>query len=343
MNESERKHAITRLENVPRLGHGFYPTPVEELARLRGYLAGAVGRVPRLFIKRDDYTGAGFGGNKVRKLEYVLAQAMADGAEAVITTGGEQSNHARVTASLCARLGLRCILVANPPAPGIVPPGLKPASLAVDELVGAEIRRINNREERGPVVEAIAAQLRAEGTRVAVIPLGASVPLGALGFVQAMREMHAQFDALGLRPDYVFHASSSGGTQAGLVAGAKLWELDEVRIIGVSPDDPSAQIAANVEAIVRGIDELLGAPSTINQRVTVLDGYIGAGYGIPTTASTEALELVAATEGIVLDPVYTAKAMAALIDWIRKGKFSEEETVLFWHTGGQLALFFTPA
>jgi 1-aminocyclopropane-1-carboxylate deaminase/D-cysteine desulfhydrase-like pyridoxal-dependent ACC family enzyme len=148
-----------------------------------------------------------------------------------------------------------------------------------------------------------------------------------------------------LKLDYVFHASSSGGTQAGIVAGATLCGWNETRVIGVSPDDPAANIAATVEVIARGVFDLLALapPPDLRARVTVLDNYVGAGYGIPTTASTEALQLLARTESIVLDPVYTAKAMAALLDWIRRGKFQESDNLLFWHTGGQLALFFTPA
>jgi 1-aminocyclopropane-1-carboxylate deaminase/D-cysteine desulfhydrase-like pyridoxal-dependent ACC family enzyme len=210
---------LSHLNSIARVPFGCYPTLLEELTRLRAALQGEGVAVPRLFIKRDDYTGAGFGGNKVRKLEYVLAQAMKDGAEVAITTGGEKSNHARVTAMLCARLGLRCLLVVNPATPGTVPPGLKPASMYVNELVGAELHRINNRAERASTVAAIAAQLGAEGKRVIEIPLGASIPLGAVGFVRAMQETNAQCDALELKLDYVFHASSSGGTQAGRHAG----------------------------------------------------------------------------------------------------------------------------
>lgn len=335
----------SHLEAIPRLHCGVYPTPLEELSRLRAALQAESCTVPRLFIKRDDYTGAGFGGNKVRKLEYVLAQAIADGAEIIITTGGEKSNHARVTAMLCGRLGLRCIHVANPATAGTVPLGLKPASLYVNELTGAEIHRIPSRAERAATVAQLAAQFREEGKRVVEVPLGASIPLGALGFVCAMAEVKAQCDALSLPLNYIFHASSSGGTQAGMVVGAHLNGLEETRILGVSPDDASAEIAAHVEAIARGTFDLLtlASPLSLHERTTVLDEYVGDGYGIPTAASTEALQLLARTEGIVLDPVYTAKAMAALLDWIRRGKFRESDNVLFWHTGGQLALLFTPA
>jgi 1-aminocyclopropane-1-carboxylate deaminase/D-cysteine desulfhydrase-like pyridoxal-dependent ACC family enzyme len=183
--------ARRKLHSIPRFYSGFYPTPIEELRRLRQALGN---HCPRIFIKRDDYTGAGLGGNKVRKLEYVLTQAIKEGAQAVITIGGEKSNHARVTAAMCARVGLRCILVLSPAA--IKHQGLDPASIRVEELVGAEIHRVTNREVRATTMRAIAEQLRSQGHRVLEIPLGASIPLGALGFVQAMKETAAQLQAL---------------------------------------------------------------------------------------------------------------------------------------------------
>jgi D-cysteine desulfhydrase len=329
--------SLSRLDAIPRLSFGHYPTPLEELPRLRAALGA---NAPRLFIKRDDYTGPGFGGNKVRKLEYVLAQALAGGAEVALTCGGEKSNHARVTAALCARLGLRCVLVLNAAAQRHA--GLQPASLYADELFGAEVWRVNTREERRAMMAALAAQLHGAGKRVAEIPLGASIPLGALGFVRAMGEAVAQLAELKLRPNYIFHSSSSGGTQAGLVAGAQLYGVD-AQLIGVSPDDSSASIAAEVAQIIRGVGELLELPvGALNEEVTVLDEYVGQGYGLDSPASVAALGLLARTEGIVLDPVYTAKAMAALLDWVRCGKLTAADTALFWHTGGQLALFYRP-
>src|SRR5215475_3085966 len=205
MEQSNFEQAIERLRSIPRLNFGYYPTPIEEAPRFREALGGGA---PRVFIKRDDYTGPGFGGNKVRKLEYVLAKVVADGAEMVITSGGLKSNHARVTAAMCARLGLRCVLVLNSAA--VTHEGLKPASLAVDELFGAEVVRVASREERATTVESAAEKLRGEGKKVAVIPIGASIPLGALGFVRAIQETKAQVEAMNTRIDYIFHSSSSG-------------------------------------------------------------------------------------------------------------------------------------
>ncbi len=334
MNNQQQQQAASRFADIPRLNFGHYPTPVEELPRLRQALGA---NAPRIFIKRDDYTGPGFGGNKVRKLEYVLAQAVADGTEVAITCGGLKSNHCRVTAAMCARLGLRCILVLNEPAQ---PYKLKPASLKADEMLGAEVHRVQSRDARNSTMTAIAEQLRAEGKNVAVIPLGASIPLGALGFVRAVEETAAQLATMNLRMDYVFHSTSSGGTQAGLLAGHQLFHLAEKQIIGVSADDSSASISAEVATILRGIGELLGAE--FDESATVLDDYVGAGYGIDTPDSLAAIDLLARTEGLFLDPVYTAKAMAGLLDWIRQGRFQADDNVLFWHTGGQLALFYAP-
>jgi D-cysteine desulfhydrase len=335
MEETKIERAIARLNAIPHLNYGVYPTPIEEAPRFRE----ALGRnAPRVFIKRDDYAGPGFGGNKVRKLEYVLSQASASGAEVAITVGGVKSNHARVTAAMCARLGLRCVLVLNSAA--VTYEGLKPASLAVDELFGAEVIRVASREERLEAVESVAEKLRGEGKNVAVIPLGASTPLGALGFVRAVQEAKMQFEAIGERIDYIFHSSSSGGTQAGIVSGCQLFDWREAQVIGVSSDDPASSISEVVGKIIRGVGESLDAQ--LSEDAVILDEYVGAGYGVPSAEGAEAIELLARTEGVILDPVYTAKAMAALIDWTRKGKLTENDNALFWHTGGQLALFYAP-
>lgn len=337
MDQRQRPPAQARLSAVPQLHCGHYPTPIEELPRLRAALGPSC---PRLLIKRDDYSGPGLGGNKVRKLEFVLAQAKADAAEVVITLGGEKSNHARITAALCARLGLRCELVMNPPAVRFA--GLQPASLLADQLYGAQLHFVTDRDERRTRAAALLAQYQQAGQRAVLLPLGASTSLGALGYVQAVAEAQAQLATLGVEVTHVIHATSSGGTQAGLVAGAQLFDWP-AQIIGISPDDPAAAIAAHVAEIIDGIGSLLELPpGAFDNRVTVLDEFVGAGYGIPTAASTAALQLLARTEGVLLDPVYTAKAFAGLLALIERGEFTAEDTVLFWHTGGQLALFYAP-
>lgn len=312
-----------RFRRIGRLALGHYPTPVQELARLRSHL----GAKRRLWIKRDDWTGPGFGGNKVRKLEYYLWKALRQGYDTVITCGAETSNHCRVTAALAAQCGLECHLVLNPAAQGGCP-----ASLLLDELYGARIHGVSGRGERTPEMARLAGEMREAGRRPMEIPLGASTPLGALGFVHAAGELESA-------PRTIVHSTSSGGTQAGLIAGLALCGFSETRVVGISADDPAGEIAATVRGIVAGIEVDLGAPACSLQReVLVDDRFTGPGYGVPSDESKEALRLLARMEGIVLDPVYTAKAFAGLLALVREGAL-EGGDVLFWHTGGQLALF----
>jgi 1-aminocyclopropane-1-carboxylate deaminase/D-cysteine desulfhydrase-like pyridoxal-dependent ACC family enzyme len=248
----------------------------------------------------------------------------------VLTIGGERSNHCRVTAAFAARLGIECHLILSrvgSPAP---------ASKFLDELYGGRIHIVDRRTDRLPTMQRIAAELRAQGRKPFEIPLGASVAGGAVGFIHAAHEI-AQG---GTRYDAIFHSTSSGGTQAGLDVGLQLYGQEQVKLVGVSADDPKDSIAAHVAEIIAGIADLLEVDrAALARPLEVDDGFIGAGYGIPTDAGREALRLLAATEGVVLDPVYTAKAMAALLARVRAGAFTEHQRVLFLHTGGQLALF----
>jgi 1-aminocyclopropane-1-carboxylate deaminase/D-cysteine desulfhydrase-like pyridoxal-dependent ACC family enzyme len=288
-------------------------------------LRDALGGGPRLLVKRDDVIPFGFGGNKVRKLEYVLAEALDAGADTVVTLGGLQSNHARATAAAAASLGLRCVLVING-APQDRPTG----NALLERLLGAEIEYIPSRHARVEASERVMARLRAEGAKPFLIPLGASTPTGAIGFVNAIGELVGQ----GVTPDVIVHAGSSGGTHAGLVAGAALMRLP-TRIIAVSADDPADAIADSVRKIIRGIDEL----DDFDGELEIDDTRVGDGYGIPTDASHEAQQLAARREGIFVDHTYTAKAMAALIAYVREERFAQDQTVLFWHTGGQVGIF----
>lgn len=316
--------AVGALPSVPLAP---YPTAVEDLFRLRAALGGG----PRLLIKRDDTIGFAFGGNKVRKLRFVAADAVRHQADTLITSGGVQSNHARVTAAAAAKLGLHCVLVANGE-----PPERPTANALLDRLLGAEVRYVPSREARAAAVADAADELRRAGRRPYVIPVGASTPLGAAAFVQATEELFEQIDP----PDVIVHATSSGGTQAGLVAGCLLAGV-KTRVLGISADESSPSLGRDVRRIIAGLPALLGIDPTRLEApaIEVDDRYVGGGYGIPTDASREALDLVARTEAIFLDPTYTAKAVAGLIDAVRRGDFRTEDTVLFWHTGGQVALF----
>jgi D-cysteine desulfhydrase len=306
---------------APRIVLMGEPTPVHEMSGLRDALGGG----PRLLVKRDDAIPFGFGGNKVRKLEYVLAEAVDAGADTLVTLGGVQSNHARATAAAAATLGMRCVLIING-----TPPERPTANALLDQLLGAEIEYIPSRHERAAATERVMDRLLGQGARPFLIPLGASTATGAIGYVNALGELVGQ----GVKPDVIVHAGSSGGTQAGLVAGVALMRL-ETRVIAVSADDPAESIAASVRQIIRGIDEL----GDFDGELEVDDTRVGAGYGSPTDASREAQMLGARREGLFVDHTYTAKALGALVAYVRAGRFSSDETVLFWHTGGQVGLF----
>ena len=327
-NSTAASAALRRAHDMASLALGDLPSPVEELKRLRE----ALGVRARILVKRDDAISFGFGGNKVRKLAIVVADAVAAGADTLITVGGIQSNHARATAATAAKLGLRCHLIANGARPE------RPTGNALlDNLLGAEIEYVGGREDRIPAMRRTADRVRAAGGRPAEIPLGASTPEGAIGFVRAIGELLQQ----GVRPDVIVHATSSGGTQAGIVAGCALHGL-ATRVIGVSADDPAADVDRTVRAIISGMAGPLGdslADVARDASIEVDDTFVGGGYGVPTPASTEAQQLAARTEAIFVDHTYTAKALAALIAYVRDGRIPADATVLFWHTGGQVGLF----
>jgi 1-aminocyclopropane-1-carboxylate deaminase/D-cysteine desulfhydrase-like pyridoxal-dependent ACC family enzyme len=311
---------------LPTISLALEPTPVEELARLRSSLAGG----PRLLVKRDDAIPFAFGGNKVRKMRLVAADALAQRADTLITCGGVQSNHARVTAAIAAKLGLRCILVVSGNEP-VTPTG----NALLDRLLAADIRYVTSRTGRAAMMETVAADERAAGRRPYVIPLGASIPLGAAALALAVQELLAQIPA----PDVIVHSSSSAGTQAGLIAGCTLAGVRS-RVIGVSADEPAASLEVDVRRLLDGLAATIGLPGRFDAvDVEIDDGFVGEGYGVPTPESREAIGLLARTEALFLDPTYTAKAMAALIAYVRKGTFNNDDTVLFWHTGGQVGLF----
>ena len=318
-------HAIPRM---PLLNLG---TPIERCARLEQ----AIPRSPKIFIKRDDFLGYIVGGNKVRKLEYVMADVRSRGATAVVTIGSIQSNHARITAFVARRCGLKCALILNG-----APPERATANYRIEKLLGVEIQHVETREDRPGRMAEVAAELRARGEIVYEIPLGASDAVGSFGFVNAFEEMTLQEKEMGLAFDAVFIGSSSGGTQAGLEVGKRLFGRSGLRIVGVSPDDPSVSIQGTISGIAAAMFRRLGSPAGPNgSEIVVDDHFIGDGYGIPSKASLEAAELFSGTEGILLDPVYTGKSASAVLDYCRRGEFPPDANVLFWHTGGLVALF----
>lgn len=320
--------ARDRLLTLPAVRLGALPTPIDEALRLRD----AIGMGARLLIKRDDALPFGFGGNKVRKLTLVAAEARELGCDTLITCGGVQSNHCRATAATAAKLGMACHIVANGE-----PPSRLTGNALLDHLLGAQVTYVAGRQDRNPAMQELARRLEGEGRRPYIIPLGASTPLGALGLALGIGELVHQ----GTVPDVIVHATSSGGTQAGLVAGCALFGL-HTRVIGISADDPVDEIGALVTNICQGAEELLGlSHGALNarERFEADASFVGEGYGIPTDASREAQELGARTEALFTDHWYTAKALAGLIAYGRSGRFRDGETVMFWHTGGQVGLF----
>ncbi len=314
-----------------RVSIAHLPTPLEFLPRLTAHLGG-----PQLWVKRDDQTGLALGGNKTRKLEFLVAEALAQRADTLVTCGAAQSNHARQTAAAAARFGLACTLVLRG-----VPPSQAQGNLLLDQLLGAEIVWA----EDAPLterMEEVADSLRARGRRPYIVPYGGSNPVGICGYVAAMEELLAQAAQAGLRFDHIVFATSSGGTQAGLVLAARMCGY-EGRILGISVDLPAEPLQRRIAELASATADHLGLPASFTpDDFAVEDGYLGGGYGVIGDLEREAIRLVARTEGLLLDPVYTGRAFGGLIDLIRRGAFSPRERVLFWHTGGVAGLFARP-
>ncbi len=310
---------------MPRVRLVCLPTPVLKLERLSKTLEG-----PLIFVKRDDLTGLAGGGNKTRKLEFLVAAAMAHGADTLITVGSVQSNHCCQTAAAAARAGLRCILVLRGD-----PPASVTGNLLLDHLLGAELCYSGQRT-REEVMGEIVAEEQQRGGAPYPIPLGGSTPLGAIGYAFAFQELREQIE---VRFDRILFASSSGGTHAGLIAGAHLTGYAG-EVLGISIDQPLQNLQEMVAPIATGALELLGISAAIGAEEVIANAdYLGAGYGIMGKPELEAIRLFARVEGILLDPVYTGRAAAGMIDLIRRGVIGKNETILFWHTGGIPALW----
>jgi D-cysteine desulfhydrase family pyridoxal phosphate-dependent enzyme len=325
---------MLQLARLPRVRLAALPTPLDEVPRLERALAGD-GESPRLLIKRDDLTGFALGGNKVRKIEYHLGEALAGGFDTLVTTGAIQSNHCRVTAAAARVGGLDCVLVLRPGEPEVIQ-----GNLLLDHLFGARVR-IGSSPDRAEHEAAIAeemAALRAQGRRPYLIPSGASTPLGAAAYVQAFEELLHQTTARGIAVDSIVFCSGSAGTHAGLAIGASLSQSG-VEIIGIGDGAKREDLAPKVSGLVAEFAERFDVDVRVApQDVIVLDEY-GGTYGEPTSACIKAIKTAALAEGMLLDPVYTGKAMAGLADLIRRRRWGGDQTVVFWHTGGQPALF----
>jgi L-cysteate sulfo-lyase len=322
---------LSRFPRV-RLGHG--PTPLEPLRRLSEMLGG-----PNLYIKRDDCTGLATGGNKTRKLEYLMAAALARNADTVITQGATQSNHARQTAAAAARLGLACHIILEDRTGYTHDDYRHSGNVFLDHLLGASVSVVPGGTDMDAAMQRLADRLREEGRKPYVIPGGGSNPIGALGYVTCALELVAQANDSGLVIDHVVHATGSAGTQAGLVAGLQGVRAD-IPVLGIGVRAPKAAQEQRVYELAAQTAELLGVAGVVSRDSVVANcDYVGAGYGVPTDGMIEAVTLLARTEGIVLDPVYTGKGMAGLIDLVRRGQFTKGQNVVFVHTGGSAGLF----
>ncbi|MCD6334993.1 MAG: D-cysteine desulfhydrase [Candidatus Latescibacteria bacterium] len=320
-----------QFAGFPRVRLAHLPTPLEEMKNFSKALDG-----PRLFVKRDDSTGLGFGGNKIRKLEFLMGEALERKADTVITTGGVQSNHARQTAAAAKKLGMEAILLLR----GEQPEEGK-GNLLLDRILGAQVRFVQASDflEVDQAAYELGSELEASGKRPYVIPLGGSTPTGSLGYAAAALEIVGQIQEMGLRVDTVVVANGSAGTQAGLVLGFKALNSG-ILVIGISVSRSRDALSAQVLDLGNRTAEKLGVEIRLDpEDVVVYQDYVGAGYAIPTKEGVAAIKLLARTEGLFLDPVYTSKAMAGLIDLIGKGVLKKEQNVLFMHTGGSPGLF----
>jgi D-cysteine desulfhydrase family pyridoxal phosphate-dependent enzyme len=318
---------------IDRIRFAHLPTPIEDLPRLSEALKG-----PHLLVKRDDTTGLAFGGNKTRKLEFLVAEALASGSRTLITAGAAQSNHCRQTAAAAARFGFTCILVLVGEEPL-----RSSANLLLDQLFGAEIVWAD-RSQREVVLQAVFEKAIKAGRKPYLVPYGGSNPTGALGYTFAIEELMQQLTNGSLNsairfPDWVVFASSSGGTQAGMVLGARVFGY-KGKLLGISVDEPRQDLQQRVAKLATETSERLGPRIEFNpDEILVNADYAAPGYGVFTGVEEQAISLFAKYEGLLLDPVYTGRAASGLIDLVRKGFFRNDEVVLFWHTGGQPALF----
>ncbi|MGM0561252.1 MAG: D-cysteine desulfhydrase [Pseudomonadota bacterium] len=325
------------LARFPRVRLGHLPTPLEPMERLSKHLGG-----PNLWIKRDDCTGLASGGNKTRKLEFLMADALEQGADTVITQGATQSNHARQTAAAAAKLGLACHILLENRTGSDDPSYVHNGNVLLDQLHGASIAKRPAGADMQAEMEKLAEALRGQGRKPYVIPGGGSNPVGALGYVNASLELLNQSVDMGLRVDHLVHATGSAGTQAGLVTGLKALN-SQIPVLGIGVRAPKDKQEENVFVLAERTSTHLGLDGVVRREDVVANcDYVGEGYGIPTDSMVEAVKLLAQQEGILLDPVYSGKGFAGLLDLIGKGHFDKNDNVVFLHTGGSVALFGYP-
>ena len=322
------------ISRFPRLHFAHLPTPLEPLENLSKLLGG-----PKIYIKRDDCTGLATGGNKTRKLEFLIGEALQKNADTVITQGATQSNHVRQTAAICARMGLRCEIILEHRTGSEDPEYLESGNVLLDRLFGAPIKTVPAGTDMDAALEESAEEIQKNGGTPYIIPGGGSNPTGALGYVNCAMELVGQLNDRGLKADHLVTATGSAGTQAGLVSGME-GTRSGIPVLGICVGAEKKAQEEKVFDLVQRTTEFLEISGSVNRNAVVANGdYVGPGYGKPTEGMIEAVQLLAREEGILLDPVYSGKGMAGLIDLVRKEHFSKGENVVFLHTGGSAALF----
>lgn len=322
------------LSHFPRIRLAHLPTPLEALPRLSEHLDG-----PNLYIKRDDCTGLASGGNKTRKLEFLMAEAIQQKADTIITQGAVQSNHARQTAAAAARLGMQCELLFENRLQDPDDAYLNSGNVLLDRLLGANTHHFPKATDMNQAMSDLAEELRRQGKRPYIIPGGGSNPVGALGYVNCALELLAQANEQGLVIDHLVHATGSAGTQAGLIVGLKAMHSG-IPLLGIGVNAPQELQENNVYQLAVETADYIGAGGCVHRDDVVANcDYVGEGYGIPTASMKEAVSLLARFEGILADPVYSGKGLAGMIDLIRKGYFKQDENIVFLHTGGSAGLF----
>ena len=322
------------LARFPRYRLGHFPTPLERLDRLTAALGG-----PEIWIKRDDCTGLASGGNKTRKLEFLLADALEKGADTLVTQGATQSNHVRQTAAAACRAGLECHALLERRVTNQGVDYETAGNVLLDVMMECSIDFRPEGLDMNAEAEALGQTLRDQGRKPYVIPGGGSNPVGALGYAACAEEIVSEADAEGLRIDHIVHATGSAGTQAGLLAG--LFAMNApIPVTGFSVRAPREKQIDNVHALATRTADLLGARGVLPRDMVIAhDDQVGPGYGQPTDAMVDGMRLLARLEGILLDPVYSGKGFAGLVAMIRAGAFKKTDRVVFLHTGGSAALF----
>ena len=318
------------LEKFERIKLGHFPTPIEHLKNITKYLGG-----PNIFIKRDDCTGLATGGNKTRKLEFLIPEAIKNKAELIVTVGAVQSNHARQTAAACALMGLKCLIILEQRLKDPPESYMKSGNVFLDKLFGAEIKVCPRNEDVSKYSEKLIKDIESKGTNVYFIPGGGSNPVGALGYVECLNEIIQENKKYNF--SQIVHATGSAGTQAGLLAGRKYFNC-HIPVIGICVRHKKDIQVDKVYEEAKKTCEKLRCDILSKSDVIVYDEFIGSGYGEPTESMKEATKLLARTEAILLDPVYSGKAFAGLIGLIRNKKFTKNDNVLFIHTGGAVSL-----